>query len=81
MRFLERGYIDTSVEVDVDIDSYFGCFRGGLKSVCVLFNGIEAVMVLTLIVLKKWAQSLDPLLSGKTLATVPSFLAACYSNC
>ena len=37
------------VEVDVGI---FGCFKGVSKSVQVLFNGIEAVLVLTVISLK-----------------------------
>ena len=31
---------------------YFGCLKGVPKSVQVLFNGIEALMVLTLIILK-----------------------------
>ena len=31
---------------------YSGCARGGVKSVQVLLNGIEAVVVLTLIILK-----------------------------
>ena len=31
---------------------YFGCLKGFSKSVQVLFNGIEAVLVLTLIILK-----------------------------
>ena len=30
------------------MDSYVGCFKGLSKSVQVLFNGIEAVLVLTL---------------------------------
>ena len=33
------------------ISSYFGCLEGGSKSVQVLFNGIEAVIVLTLRIL------------------------------
>ena len=40
------------IEVDVDIDSYFGCIKGVPKSVQVLFHGIEAVLVLTVIALK-----------------------------
>ena len=44
--------MDIDVEVDVDVDSYFGCFRGASKSVQVLFNGMEAVMGLALIILK-----------------------------
>ena len=40
--------IDIEVEVDVDID---GCF-GVSKSVQVLVSGIEAVMVLTWIILE-----------------------------
>ena len=41
------------VKVDnVGIDSCFGSSGGGFKSVHVLFNGTEAVMELTLIVLK-----------------------------
>ena len=39
---------DIDVEVDVDIDRYFGCFKGVSTSVQVLFNGIEEVLVLTL---------------------------------
>ena len=42
--------IDTDVEVDVDIDSYLGCLREASKSVEVLLNGIQAVVVLTLII-------------------------------
>ena len=38
--------------MDVDIDSYFGCWKGFSKSVQILSNGIEAVVVLTLTVLK-----------------------------
>ena len=47
-----KGVIDVDVEVDVDIDRYFGCLNGASKSVQVLLYGIEAVMVLTLIILK-----------------------------
>ena len=46
--------IDTDVvdvEVDVHIDRYFCCLRGVLKSVQVLLNGKEVVMVLTRIIL------------------------------
>ena len=43
---------DVEVDIDVDIDSYFGCFKGVSKSVQVLFNGIEAATVLTLIILQ-----------------------------
>ena len=35
------------VEVDVDIDAYFGCLKGVSKSVQVPLNGIEAVVALT----------------------------------
>ena len=44
--------IDIDVVVDVDVDSYFGCVKEVSKSVQVLFNGLEAVMELTLIGLK-----------------------------
>ena len=44
--------VDVEVEVDVDKGMYFGCFKGFPKSVQVLFNGIEVLLVLTLIVLK-----------------------------
>ena len=44
--------IHVDVEVDVDIDSYFGSLKEVSKSVLVPFNGIEAVVVLTLIILK-----------------------------
>ena len=43
------------VEVDVDKDRYSGCLKGGSKSVQVLFNGIEALVELILIVLEKRA--------------------------
>ena len=46
-----KGDIDMDVEVDVDIDTYFGCLEGFSMFVEVLFNGIDAVMVLTLITL------------------------------
>ena len=36
----------------MDIARYFGSFEGVSKSVQVLSNGIEAVMVLTLMILK-----------------------------
>ena len=39
-------------DIDVDIDRYFVCFKGVPKSVQVLSNCLEAVMVLTLTVLK-----------------------------
>ena len=39
---------------DVDIDSCFGCFCEASMSVNVLWNGIEANMVLTLTILKSW---------------------------
>ena len=45
--------IDVYVEVDVDIDGYFGSLMKGVsKSVQVLSDGIEAVIVLILILLK-----------------------------
>ena len=44
--------IDMDVEVDSDIDRYFGCLKEVSKSVSVLLNGIEAVTVLTLRFLK-----------------------------
>ena len=46
--------VDVDVEVDVDagIDRYFGCLKGLSKPVQVLLNCLEAVMVLTLIILK-----------------------------
>ena len=40
--------VDVDVRVDVDIDSCFGCVKGISKSVQVLLNDIEAVMVLSL---------------------------------
>ena len=51
---LEAIQIQIYIEVDVyiDIDSYFGCSKWMLKSVQVLFHGIEAVMILTLMLLK-----------------------------
>ena len=42
--------VDMDVEVDSDVDSYFGSLKRVSKSVQVLFNGIEAVMVLTLMI-------------------------------
>ena len=42
--------MDMDVEVDVDIDRYFCCSKEVSKSVLVLFHGIEAVLVLTLII-------------------------------
>ena len=44
-------YVYINVEVDVNIDSYFGCLKGLSKSVQVQLNGIETVTVLTLILL------------------------------
>ena len=40
------------IEVDVDIDGCFGSLPEVSKSVQVLFNCVEAVVVLTLIALK-----------------------------
>ena len=40
------------VEVGADIDSCLGCLEGSSKSVQVLLHGIEAITVLTLIILK-----------------------------
>ena len=40
------------VEVEVDLDRYLGCLKGVSKSVQVLLNDIEAVMVLTLLILQ-----------------------------
>ena len=40
------GYID--VDIDVDRDSYFGCLKGVSKSVQVLLDCIETVVVLNL---------------------------------
>ena len=48
-------YIYIYVGVDVDMDRYFGCVNGISKSVEVLFNGIEALLVLTLMILKQRA--------------------------
>ena len=44
--------VAVDVEVDVDIHRYFGCLKGVSKSVQLLLNGMEAVMVLTVITLK-----------------------------
>ena len=49
--------IDVDVEVNVDIDCYFGCLKGDSKSVQILSHGIEAILVLTLIILKQRAVS------------------------
>ena len=43
--------VDVDVEADVDIASYLGCLKGVSKAVQVLLNGIETIMVLTLIIL------------------------------
>ena len=43
---------DVDVEVNVDMDRYSGCLTGVSKSVQVKFNGKEAVMVLSLMILK-----------------------------
>ena len=47
-----KGPLKGDVEVDVDTDSYVGCLKGVSKSVQILFSGIEAVVVLTLIILE-----------------------------
>ena len=50
--------IDVDVGLDVDIDlgcRYFGYLKGVSKAVQVLLNGIEAVMLQTVIVLKQRA--------------------------
>ena len=43
---------DTDVEVVVDTDCCFGCFKRGFTGSAGTAGGVEAVMVLTLIVLK-----------------------------
>ena len=54
-----KGDIDIDINIDiegtdveVDIDSYLGCLKRVSKAVQVLCSGIEAVMLLTLIILK-----------------------------
>ena len=47
MGVLEGGY-----RYRHDVDGHFGCCKRVSKSVQVLLNGIEAVMVLTLMILK-----------------------------
>ena len=44
--------MDVDVQVDVNIDRYCGCLQVVSKSVQVLLDGIEAVMELTLMILK-----------------------------
>ena len=39
-------------DIDVDMDRYFGCLKEVSKSDQVLFNGTEAVMVLTFMFLR-----------------------------
>ena len=39
--------MDIDVEVNVEIDSYFGCLKGVSKSVQVVFTVIEAVLLIT----------------------------------
>ena len=56
------------VELDVDIDWYFGCLRWISESVQVLFDGKEAAMVLTLIILKEQALIYLLLFPGHPLA-------------
>ena len=60
--------VNIDVEVDVDIDRQFGSLEGLSKSVQVLFHGVEAVMILTLIILKLRA------LFFQTLSVNPSTL-------
>ena len=49
-----KGDIDIDVDagVDEDIDSYLGHMKGGWRSVQVLLNGIETIVVSTLLLLK-----------------------------
>ena len=44
-RNISKGDIDINVEVDVHIDRYVGCLKRVSKSVQVLLNGTEAVLV------------------------------------
>ena len=44
--------VDVDIEVHVDVDGHFGCVKGFSTSVQVLLYGIEAIMVLTLIIRK-----------------------------
>ena len=41
-----------NVDMDVNVDRYFGCLKGVSKSVQVLVNNIETILVLTLQSLK-----------------------------
>ena len=50
-RALFKGDID--IDIDKEIDSYFGCLEQASQSVQVLLNRIRAVLVLTLIVLNR----------------------------
>ena len=48
-----KGDIDIDVDIEVDVQiSLFFCLKGASKSVQVLLNGIEAAMILALIILK-----------------------------
>ena len=51
-----KGHID----VDVNIDRYFGCLKGVSGSVQVLFHGIEAVMERALSVTSADVDALHP---------------------
>ena len=44
---------DVQVEVEVDVDRYFGCLKGVSKSIQLPVLGIEAIMVLTSRIMKK----------------------------
>ena len=47
-----KGDVDVQLEVGVDIDSCFGCLKRVSESAQVLFNGLEAAMVLASRMLK-----------------------------
>ena len=58
--------LDMDVEVDVDVERCFVCLKGFSKSVQVLLHGIDAVLVLTLRLLKQRARHNQIRLSGPT---------------
>ena len=69
--------MDIDVEVDVDIDSYVGSLKQDSESFQALFNGIAAVVVLTL----NNAEIASPVnLAGSSMPLCRTFTShACFS--
>ena len=63
------------------MDRYIGCLKGVSKSVQVLFDGIEAVMVVTLMILTMRALSWLPSFPPRTSLAEAIAALSCHQGC